>query len=202
MTNVRRQYVTCNRRGYKLLQPVIWEVLEGMKSLGFSRQPSDTDFCDPPVYYVDPKQSRPEPIENLPKGSTIEEEPEPVVVEPVVVETVEVVKYETDPEVLKELEIYRSYKLQTKWQLEFDWYYGHEVEWNYKSKKKAKDQMEHIKETFAPKLVETIKNIKITKYVIGKGGEKSPPSTSAVIDNKVSKVITINDGTNYTLVSI
>ena len=193
MTNIRRQYVTCNRRGYKLLKPAIWEVIEGIKSLGFSHG-MNTDFCDPPVYYVDPKQPRPEPIENLPKGSIIGEEPEPVVVK-----TVEVVKYEIDPEVLKELEIYRSYKLQTKWQLEFDWYYGHEVEWNYKSKKKAKDQMEHIKETFAPKLVETIKNIKITKYVIGKGGEQSPPFTSAVIDNKV---ITINNGTNYTLVSI
>jgi hypothetical protein len=196
MIDVRRQYVTCNRRGYKLLNPAIWEVLEGVKYIGFSHG-MGTDFCDPPVYYVDPKQQTQEPIENLPKGSTIEEEPEPVVVK-----TVEVVKYETDPEVLAELEIYRSYKLQTKWQLEFDWHYGHEVEWNYKSKKKAKDQMEHIKETFAPKLVETIKNIKITKYVIGKEGEKSPPFTSAVIDNKVSKVITINDGTNYTLVSI
>ena len=46
----------------------------------------------------------------------------------------------------------------------------------YKSKKKAEEHMEHIKETFGPKLVETIKNIKITKYVIGKGGIKPPLS--------------------------
>jgi hypothetical protein len=172
MIDVRRQYVTCNRRGYKLLNPAIWEVLEGVKYIGFSHG-MGTDFCDPPVYYVDPKQQTQEPIENLPKGSTIEEEPEPVVVK-----TVEVVKYETDPETLKELEIYRNYKLQEKWQLEFDWNYGHELEWNYKSKKKAEEQMEHIKETFAPKLVETIKNIKVTKYVIGKGGVKPPPLTT------------------------
>ena len=169
MTNVRRQYVTCNRRGYKLLKPAIWEVLEGMKSLGFSHG-MGTDFCDPPVYYVDSKQRHQEPIEHLPKGSSIDEEP--------VIETVEVVKYETDPETLKELEIYRNYKLQEKWKLEFDWHYGHELEWNYKSKKKAEEHMEYIKEFFGPKLVESIKNIKITKYVIGKGGVKPPPLTT------------------------
>ena len=79
---------------------------------------------------------------------------------------------------LKELEVYRSYKLQEKWKLEFDWHYGHELEWNYKSKKKAEEHMEYIKDFFGPKLVESIKNIKITKYVIGKGGVKHPPSTS------------------------
>ena len=164
MITSQRQYLTCNRRGYKLLNPVIWEVLEGMKSLGFSHG-MGTDFCDPPVYYIDPKQRHQEPLSNLPKGSTIEDEPEPVVIE-----TVEVIKYETDPEVLKELEVYRNYKLKERWQLEYDWHYGHELEWNYESKKDAEEHMEYIKDFFGPKLVESIKNIKITKYVIGRGG--------------------------------
>ena len=158
------QYLTCNRRGYKLLNPVIWEVFDGRKSLGYSHG-FGTDFCDPPVYYIDPNQKHQEPLSNLPKGSTVEDEPEPVVVE-----TIEVVKYETDPEILKELEVYRNYKLKERWQLEYNWHYGHEVYWDYKSKKSAEEQMERIKEHFAPGLVETIKDIKITKYVIGRGG--------------------------------
>lgn len=163
------QYVTCNRRGYKILNPVIWQVFDGRKFLGYSHG-MGTEFCDPPVYYIDPKQQHQEPLSNLPEGATIEKEP-------VIVEPVEVIKYETDPEVLKELEIYRSYELKERWQLEYDWHYGHELYWDYKSKKAAEEHMEQIKDFFGKSLSETIKNIKVTKYVIGKGGVKPPPFT-------------------------
>ena len=53
-------YSTCNRRGYKILDPHIWEVFGGeynSKSLGFTKTMSKTGKfrkCKPPVYEIDP----------------------------------------------------------------------------------------------------------------------------------------------------
>ena len=168
-----RQYVTCNRRGYKLLKPSIWQVFDGLEFLGFSDNFSSNEFCNPPVYYIDPKQNYQEPLTNLPEGSTIAEEKE----EEVEIEKfVEVTKYETDPKILEELEIYRSYKLKERWQVVYDWAYGHEVYWDLKSKKEAKDQLERIQTFFKGSLADSMTNIEIIKYVIGEGGEPPPSS--------------------------
>lgn len=68
-------YSTCNRRGYKLLDPHIWEVFGGeynTKSLGFTKTMSKTGKfrkCNPPVYEIDPLVK--DTAKALPKGSTV-----------------------------------------------------------------------------------------------------------------------------------
>ena len=72
-------YSTCNRRGYKLLDPHIWEVFGGeynSKSLGFTKTMSKTGKfrkCKPPVYEID--TSARDTANALPIGSTIRKEP-------------------------------------------------------------------------------------------------------------------------------
>ena len=72
-------YSTCNRRGYKLLDPHIWEVFGGeynSKSLGFTKTMSKTGKfrkCKPPVYEIDPLAR--DTANALPIGSTIQNEP-------------------------------------------------------------------------------------------------------------------------------
>ena len=68
-------YQTCNRIGYKLLDPHIWEVFGGEynnESLGFTKTMSKTGKfrkCKPPVYEIDPTAR--DTAKALPTGSTV-----------------------------------------------------------------------------------------------------------------------------------
>jgi len=72
-------YLTCNRVGYKPLDPHIWEVFGGKyntESLGFTKQFSKTKKfkeCKPPTYMkVDDSRGFMGHTVELPKGSTIQ----------------------------------------------------------------------------------------------------------------------------------
>ena len=59
-----------------------------------------------------------------------------------------------------------------RWKLTYTWTYGTEIHWDFKTKKQAVAQMEHIQNFFGSKLVESIKDIKYDKYIYGTRGVK------------------------------
>ena len=67
----------------------------------------------------------------------------------------------------------------TRWKLEYTWIYGKEVYWNFKRKKDAVAQMEQIQNFFGSRLVESIEDIKYTKYIYGTRGIKQDETSDA-----------------------
>jgi hypothetical protein len=189
------EHRTCHRRGYELLTPNIWELYDGMESKGFVKN-FKNEKSGPPCYrvigHVDLDRT------DLPKDSiirkrTLEDEFPPHLQGPEVhniltskEETIErlwgkVKAYEEEIGAL-EVEIEQlKIKLKhqkpsgsTRWKLEYTWCDNmKEVYWDFKRKKDAVAFMEdNIKGFFGIKLVESIKNVKYTKYIYGTRGVK------------------------------
>ena len=156
-------YQTCNRIGYKLLDPHIWEVYGGeynTESLGFTKNISKTGKfrkCKPPVYEIDP--SARDTAKALPKGSTVRKARKSRR------------KIADLDKRIKELEaelkvIEKAPVLKERWKLSYTWVYEEEIYWDLESKEHAERLMTHIQNVYAPQLVETIVDIKIEKYWI------------------------------------
>ena len=187
------EYRTCHRRGYELLTPNVWELFDGMESKGFVKNFKDEESV-PPKYKVvgHPDLDRTE----LPKGSiiqerTLEDEFPPGLEGPEVneiLDTREQTIYDLKDTIqtlrdecgvmdikIKQLEHELKHKKpsgSTRWKLEYTWIYGKEVYWDFKRKKDAVTQMEHIQNFYGHRLVESIKDIKYTKYTYGTRGVK------------------------------
>jgi len=155
-------YRTCHRRGYKLLDPNIWEMLDGKESKGFVKLSSGKK-CSPPKYIPIEKEN----MSSLPEGSVVVDSR---------IEGPDVIELATPKEVLlRELEntVQKLKKEltektgETRWKLEFVW--GTlsptlQEYWDLKTEKEANDLLEHHKSFFARSLSESIRDIKIFKY--------------------------------------
>tara|TARA_Y100000310_G_C20664587_1_gene806761 strand:+ start:895 stop:1488 length:594 start_codon:yes stop_codon:yes gene_type:complete len=188
-------YLTCNRIGYKLLDPHIWEVFGGKyntESLGFTKHFSGTgtfEKCDPPRY-IQIDDSHGFTVILPPGSSVVEEEWDPF---PPHLQGPEVNEIRNTTEqriwdIEQEVNEYREergaleveveqLKIKLKnqkpsgsirWKLTYTWCYGTEVYWDFKTKKQAVAFMEEeIAGFFGNKLVESIRDIKYDKYIYG-----------------------------------
>lgn len=187
------EHRTCHRRGYELLTPNVWELFDGMESKGFVKN-FKNEKSDPPVYKVLGHTD----LDNtdLPKGSTIqtrtwEDEYPPHLQGPEVNEILDTREQTirdlkgaiqqlrdecgelfTENKQLEHKLKYQKPSGSTRWKLEYTWIYGKEVYWDFKTKKQAVAQMEQIQNFFGSRLVESIKDIKYTKYIYGTRGVK------------------------------
>ena len=187
------EHRTCHRRGYELLTPNVWELYDGMESKGFVKNFKNEE-SDPPVYKV---VGHPDlDSTDLPKGSIIqtrtwEDEYPPELKGPEVNEildtreqtihdlknTIQTLRDECGEMDIKIKQLEHELKHKkpsgsTRWKLEYTWIYGKEVYWDFKRKKDAISQMEQIQNFFGSRLVESIKDIKYTKYIYGTRGVK------------------------------
>ena len=175
------------------MTPNVWELYDGMESKGFVKNFKNEE-SDPPIYKVIGHHD----IDNtdLPKGSTIqtrtwEDEYPPHLQGPEVNEirdskeqtiydlknTIQQLRDECGELFIeiKQLEHKLKHKMPSgsaRWKLEYTWIYGKEVYWNFKRKKDAVAQMEQIQNFFGSRLVESIEDIKYTKYIYGTRGIK------------------------------
>ena len=158
-------YQTCNRIGYKLLDPHIWEVFGGEynnESLGFTKTMSKTGKfrkCKPPVYEIDPTARDTAKEKDLPEGSIVRKARKSRR------------KIADLDKRIKELEaelkvVEKAPVLKERWKLTYTWVYEEEIYWDLMSKDHAERQLAHIQDFFAPQLVETMRDIKIEKYWI------------------------------------
>ena len=186
-------YRTCNRVGYKLLDPHIWEVFGGeynTESLGFTKHFSKTKKfkeCKPPAYMqVDDSRGF---MVDLPKGSKVILDPFPPGLQGPEVNEIRDTKEQTIYDLKDTIQTLRDecgvmdikikqlqYELKHKkpsgsirWKLTYTWSDNMtEVYWDFKTKKQAVAFMEeNIKGFFGNKLVETIRDVKYTKYIYG-----------------------------------
>ena len=189
-------YRTCNRIGYTLLDPHIWEVFGGeynTESLGFTKNFAGTEEfekCKPPIY-TQLDDSRGHTVILPPGSSVVEEEwdefpphlqgPEVHNILTSKEETIErlwdkVKAYEEEMGAL-EVEI-EQLKIKLKhqkpsgsirWKLTYTWCDNvTEVYWDFRTKKQAVAFMEsNIKGFFGIKIVESIRDIKYDKYIYG-----------------------------------
>ena len=175
------------------MTPNVWELYDGMESKGFVKNFKNEE-SDPPMYKV---VGHPD-LDNtdLPKGSiiqtrTLEDEYPPELEGPEVneiLDTKEQTIYDLKNTIqtlrdecgamditIKKLEHELKHQKpsgSTRWKLEYIWVYGKEVYWDFKRKKDAVTQMEHIQNFYGHRLVESIKDIKYTKYTYGTRGVK------------------------------
>ena len=185
-------HVTCQRKNYKLLDPHVWQVFggeDGVEHLGYYNGITKTS-CDPPRYVLTAKD--PENID-LPPGSVVlehertwEDEYLPHLQGPEVHEirdtkeqtiydlknTIQTLRDECGVMDIKIKKLQHELKHKkpsgsVRWKLTYTWTYGTEVHWDFKRKKDAVAQMEHIQNFFGSKLVESIKDIKYDKYIYG-----------------------------------
>jgi hypothetical protein len=190
-------YRTCNRIGYKLLDPHIWEVFGGeynTESLGFTKHCTGTEEfekCDPPRYVLI-NDSHGFTV-TLPPGSVVttertwEDEYPPGLEGPevdIIRDTREQIIWDLEQEVnehreergaleveIEQLKIkLKNQKLSgsNRWKLTYTWCYGTEVYWDFKRKKDAVAFMEEeVIGFFGNKIVESIRDIKYDKYIYG-----------------------------------
>tara|TARA_B100000809_G_C15044618_1_gene496808 strand:- start:107 stop:688 length:582 start_codon:yes stop_codon:yes gene_type:complete len=185
-------YLTCNRVGYKLLDPHIWEVFGGKyntESLGFTKHISKTKKfkeCKPPAYtQVDDSRGF---AVDLPKGSKVIIDPFPPGLQGPEVNEISDTKEEQIEDLwdkvktqeaeiggleveIQQLNIKLKHQKPSgsiRWKLTYTWCYGTEVHWDFKTKKQAVAFMEeNIKDFFGVKIVESIRDIKYNKYIYG-----------------------------------
>jgi len=165
-------YLTCNRAGYKLLDPHIWEVFGGKyntESLGFTKFFSKTEKfkkSKPPIY-TQLADSRGHTV-ILPKGSIVRKIRKPRRKLADLDKRIKELEAKLDV-VQKDIPV-----LEERWKLSYTWCYGDEVHWNFKTKKQAVAFMEEeIIGFFGTKIVESISDIKYDKYSYGRQNESS-----------------------------
>ena len=192
------EHRTCHRRGYELLTPEVWEVFDGMESKGFVKN-FKNQKSDPPIYRAIADSD----LGELPKGGILqtrkwEDEYPPHLQGPEVNEirdTKEQTIYDLKNTIQKlrdecgelftenkQLEHKLKHKMPSgsvRWKLEYTWIYGKEVHWDFKRKNDAVAYMEHIQNFFGSRLVESIKDIKYTKYIYGTRGIKQDETSDA-----------------------
>ena len=192
------EHRTCHRRGYELLTPEVWEVFDGMESKGFVKN-FKNQKSDPPIYRAIADSD----LGELPKGSIIQtrkwedeypphlQGPEVNEIRDTIAQTIYALKNAIQKlrdecgELFtenKQLEHKLKHKMPSgsvRWKLEYIWTYGKEVHWDFKRKKDAVAYMEHIQNFFGSRLVESIKDIKYTKYIYGTRGIKQDETSDA-----------------------
>lgn len=150
-------YLTCHRRGYKLKDPNIWEVLDGHKSVGFVNSVSKIE-CGPPAYIQVGKKSY---MNSLPAGSTVVDES--------YIDNSHSAELQDLEDLVTELRNQLAeHKGEERWLLTFTWGASHspmcEEIWNLKTEKEATDLLDEYKSFYARSLVESITNVEVKKY--------------------------------------